>query len=189
MAAAQWLISCSSRLANPGTSTTRSQVSSICTTRNTAIGFTEFGLKRTSIAPDRRRRRATPPLSSAATLAPAGSCRTRPDPSIIFLMRPYLTSAAHALGSVPAASARRSRGDCAGSSPLTGNFLARFAGGRNGCNPRVPLAFLPPCRSPTVSPPSQDLPCVMGDPLAGHMILAIEDRIDRFVHNLERTRA
>jgi hypothetical protein len=29
----------------------------------------------------------------------------------------------------------------------------------------------------------------MGDPLAGHMILAIEDRIDRFVHNLERTRA
>jgi hypothetical protein len=29
----------------------------------------------------------------------------------------------------------------------------------------------------------------MGDPLAGHVILAIEDRIDRFVYNLECTRA
>jgi len=29
----------------------------------------------------------------------------------------------------------------------------------------------------------------MGDPLAGYVILAIEDRIDRFVYNLERTRA
>jgi len=30
----------------------------------------------------------------------------------------------------------------------------------------------------------------MGDPLAPHVILAaIEDRIDRFVYNLERTRA
>src|SRR5215467_2613550 len=149
MAAAQWLISSSSRLANPGTSTTRSHVSSIFTTRNTAIGLTEFGLKRTSIAPDRRRRSATPPLSSTATLAAAVSCHTRPCPSIIFLMRPYLTSAAHALltGQCPSDQRSQIARRFLRSSLLTGNFLARFAGGLSGCNPRVPLA-LPATLSP-----------------------------------------